>query len=155
MWTTATDDSQRVPVLGICYGAQLTGQTIWRAGGEKVIREYGRAILQRKKEDVLPRMYRHKSQVWMSHSEYDQKLPAGFELLADTESIPVAAFKNGAASKPLYGVQFHPEVYHSKERKESTPAISWINSVVVRGTGHRPTLWPIQSAALQKTNRRP
>ena len=57
----------------------------------------------------------------MSHSDTIKQLPTGFELLADTESIPVAAFKKsvkGTPDFPLYGVQFHPEVYHSKEGKK-------------------------------------
>jgi GMP synthase (glutamine-hydrolysing) len=55
----------------------------------------------------------------MSHSDTIRELPTGFELLATTESIPIAAFKkNGTSDKPLYGVQFHPEVYHSKEGKK-------------------------------------
>jgi len=61
------------------------------------------------------------SQVWMSHSDTIKELPEGFELLADTESIPIAAFRlmpNGKNEFPLYGVQFHPEVYHSTEGKK-------------------------------------
>ncbi|MEY2916974.1 MAG: glutamine-hydrolyzing synthase, partial [Bacteroidota bacterium] len=58
------------------------------------------------------------SQVWMSHSDTVKILPDGFELLGTTESIPVAAFKsNNTATFPLYGLQFHPEVYHSTEGK--------------------------------------
>jgi GMP synthase (glutamine-hydrolysing) len=82
-------------------------------------REFGRAILQRLKEDVLLRDVSPQSQVWMSHSDTIKELPEGFELLAETDSIPIAAFKkNGSGNKPLYGVQFHPEVYHSKEGKK-------------------------------------
>ncbi len=59
------------------------------------------------------------SQVWMSHSDTITQLPDGFELLATTASIPVAAFiKNENGTKPLYGLQFHPEVYHSTEGKK-------------------------------------
>lgn len=141
----------KVPVLGICYGAQLTAKQFGGLVAKSNKREYGRAILQRKKEDVLLRDVSPQSQVWMSHSDTIKELPAGFELLADTESIPVAAFKKADAgdkmsevrsqksdagsqksdslnghsdlipptsSFPLYGVQFHPEVYHSKEGKK-------------------------------------
>lgn len=109
----------RVPVLGICYGAQLTAKRFGGLVAKSNKREYGRAILQRKKEDVLLKDVSASSQVWMSHSDTIKELPAGFELLADTESIPVAAFKkNGADTYPLYGVQFHPEVYHSTEGKK-------------------------------------
>lgn len=109
----------KVPVLGVCYGAQLTAKRFGGIVAKSNKREYGRAILQRKKEDILLKDVSPQSQVWMSHSDTIKELPAGFELLADTESIPVAAFKkNGSDSNPLYGVQFHPEVYHSKEGKK-------------------------------------
>ncbi|MGB3089257.1 MAG: glutamine-hydrolyzing GMP synthase, partial [Chitinophagaceae bacterium] len=109
----------KVPVLGVCYGAQLTAKRFGGLVAKSNKREYGRAILERKKEDLLFNNVDEKSQVWMSHSDTIKELPDGFELLADTESIPVAAFKkNGTEAKALYGVQFHPEVYHSKEGKK-------------------------------------
>lgn len=112
-----------VPVLGICYGAQLTARRFGGLVAKSNKREYGRATLQIKKEDILLKDVSAQSQVWMSHSDTIKELPKGFDLLADTESIPVAAFRktaaaNGAAGFPLYGVQFHPEVYHSKEGKK-------------------------------------
>jgi GMP synthase (glutamine-hydrolysing) len=106
----------KVPVLGICYGAQLTAKHYGGLVAKSNKREYGRAILQIKKDDVLLKDVSPQSQVWMSHSDTIKELPAGFELLADTESIPVAAFRK--ADQNLYGVQFHPEVYHSKEGKK-------------------------------------
>lgn len=128
----------KVPVLGVCYGAQLTAKRFGGTVAKSNKREYGRAILERKKEDVLFNNVAEKSQVWMSHADTILEMPEGFELLATTESIPVAAFKKSevrdqksevggrAASDlrlqtcdfPLYGVQFHPEVYHSKEGKK-------------------------------------
>lgn len=111
-----------VPLLGVCYGAQLTAKRFGGRVEKSNKREYGRAILQRQKEDVLLQDVSASSQVWMSHSDTIKELPQGFELLATTESIPVAAFKkssNGTTHDfPLYGVQFHPEVYHSKEGKK-------------------------------------
>ena len=109
----------QVPVLGVCYGAQLTAKKYGGLVAKSDKREYGRAILQRKKEDILFSEVSPQSQVWMSHSDTIKQLPEGFELLADTDSIPVAAFrKSGSTGNPLYGVQFHPEVYHSKEGKK-------------------------------------
>lgn len=109
----------QVPVLGVCYGAQLTAKKYGGLVAKSDKREYGRAILQRKKEDILFSDVSDQSQVWMSHSDTIKQLPDGFELLADTDSIPVAAFrKAGIDGNPLYGVQFHPEVYHSKEGKK-------------------------------------
>lgn len=108
-----------VPVLGVCYGAQLTAKRYGGVVAKSNKREYGRAILTKTKNDSLLENVANESQVWMSHSDTIRELPEGFELLATTESIPVAAFKkNGTTDKPLYGVQFHPEVYHSKEGKK-------------------------------------
>jgi GMP synthase (glutamine-hydrolysing) len=109
----------RVPVLGVCYGAQLTAKRYGGKVEKSNKREYGRAMLHKQKEDVLFNNVVDQSQVWMSHADTILEMPAGFELLATTESIPVAAFKkNGTEANPLYGVQFHPEVYHSKEGKK-------------------------------------
>ncbi|HMU45707.1 MAG TPA: glutamine-hydrolyzing GMP synthase [Chitinophagaceae bacterium] len=109
---------QNIPVLGICYGAQLTAKRFGGLVAKSDKREYGRAILSIKKQDTILLGVSDQSQVWMSHSDTIKQLPDGFELLAVTESIPVAAFKkNGAGTQPVYGLQFHPEVYHSKEGK--------------------------------------
>ncbi len=110
---------QKVPVLGVCYGAQLTAKVFGGTVDKSNKREYGRAILQtRNGEDVLLKDMSPNSQVWMSHSDSIVTLPADFAILATTESIPVAAFKKTSSnSLPLYGLQFHPEVYHSTEGK--------------------------------------
>jgi len=110
---------EKVPVLGICYGAQLTAKRFGGRVEKSDKREFGRAQLHLTKQDVLLKNVSEKSQAWMSHSDTIKELPAGFELLANTDSIPVAAFKkNGTAAKVLYGVQFHPEVYHTTEGKK-------------------------------------
>jgi len=111
---------KKIPVLGICYGAQLTAKQFGGKVEKSNKREYGRAILQLEKEDPLLKNLLPSSQVWMSHSDTISKMPKNFELLATTDSIPVAAFKfqNDSLGKPLYGLQFHPEVYHSIEGKK-------------------------------------
>jgi GMP synthase (glutamine-hydrolysing) len=110
---------KQLPVLGICYGAQLTAKRFGGRVEKSNKREYGRAILQIEKEELLLKSVSKTSQVWMSHADTILELPEGFELLATTDSIPIAAFKkNGADTNPLYGLQFHPEVYHSKEGKQ-------------------------------------
>lgn len=106
------------PVLGICYGAQLTADFFGGEVGRSEKREYGKAFIEQNAPDdpfftgISPR-----SQVWMSHGDTILKLPEQFEILAHTESIPVAAFraKAGAFAQPAYCIQFHPEVYHSLE----------------------------------------
>lgn len=110
---------QQLPVLGICYGAQLTAKSFGGRVDKSNKREYGRAKMQQQLPDVLLNDISNDSQVWMSHSDSIVALPQGFEILATTESIPVAAFrKTGTDTKPLYGLQFHPEVYHSTEGKK-------------------------------------
>lgn len=111
--------ASKVPVLGICYGAQLTAKAFGGLVEKSEKREYGRAMLTIQQEDILLQDLPATSQVWMSHSDTIKQLPPEFELLGTTESIPVAAFKaTGKISAfPLYGLQFHPEVYHSKEGK--------------------------------------
>jgi GMP synthase (glutamine-hydrolysing) len=108
---------QKYPVLGICYGAQLTAKKFGGRVEKSDKREYGRAILHKKKNDVLLDNISVAGQVWMSHGDSIQSLPEGFEVLAVTDNIPVAAFRSTIHTKPLYGLQFHPEVYHSSEGK--------------------------------------
>jgi GMP synthase (glutamine-hydrolysing) len=109
----------KTPVLGICYGAQLTAKQYGGKVEKSNKREYGRAVLHVQKEDALFNNLIPSSQVWMSHGDSILKLPEGFELLATTDSIPVAAFtRNQNGQNPLYGLQFHPEVYHSIEGKK-------------------------------------
>jgi len=108
--------AEKVPVLGICYGAQLTAKVFGGRVDKSEKREYGRAIFEIKKEDILFKDVNSSSQVWMSHADSIIKLPEGFELLGTTDSIPVAAFKSNNGTI-LYGLQFHPEVYHSSDGK--------------------------------------
>jgi len=110
-----------VPVLGVCYGAQLLAAQNEGVVGKSSHREYGRAHLQGLAHtDPLFATIADGSQVWMSHSDSVQQLPGGFEVLAQTESIPVAAFKapGSFAQNPVYGIQFHPEVTHSTDGRQ-------------------------------------
>lgn len=104
----------RVPVLGVCYGAQLLVHT---GGGEvapSATREYGRAVLTvGAPGSPLFVGVAEQSQVWMSHGDTITAMPAGFRLLASTETVRNAAFK--IDGEETYGIQFHPEVYHTVE----------------------------------------
>ncbi|MDH3648044.1 MAG: glutamine-hydrolyzing GMP synthase [Saprospiraceae bacterium] len=107
----------QVPVLGICYGAQLMvdhfGGTVMRS--EK--REYGKAHLDKLwAEDVILDGVPNGSQVWMSHGDTITNMPEEFRLLAGTGQIDTAIYRNqnGNFDKPVYGLQFHPEVTHSE-----------------------------------------
>lgn len=110
--------NEKLPVLGVCYGAQLTAKQFGGKVANSSKREYGRALLHKQKEDTLLQNVTELSQVWMSHADTILELPTEFEVLATTENIPYAAFKKNGQSHPLYCVQFHPEVYHSIEGKK-------------------------------------
>src|SRR3984893_7385244 len=90
---------KQVPVLGVCYGAQLTTKRFGGRVEKSNKREYGRALLHKQKNDGLLHDVMEKSQVWMSHADTILELPKGFELLATTETIPVAAFKLNGSKK--------------------------------------------------------
>lgn len=109
----------QLPVLGVCYGAQLTAKLYGGRVEKSDKREYGRAFVQQLQTHPLFAGVASRTQVWMSHSDTIKALPEGFDLLANTESIPVAAFSSaaGTTAHPLVGIQFHPEVYHSAEGK--------------------------------------
>jgi GMP synthase (glutamine-hydrolysing) len=109
----------KLPVLGICYGAQMTAKIYGGKVEKSNKREYGRALLTKVKDDVLLEGVSATSQAWMSHADSILELPGEFEILATTESIPVAAFrKTTTDTYPLLALQFHPEVYHSTEGKK-------------------------------------
>jgi GMP synthase (glutamine-hydrolysing) len=108
---------KKVPVLGVCYGAQLMAQMM---GGDVLPsqhREYGRAKLEIVDEDSsLLAGLSETSQVWMSHADTIVRIPDNFRIIASTESVEVAAFK--IENELSYGIQFHPEVTHTTEGKQ-------------------------------------
>lgn len=104
----------RLPILGICYGAQFmaytNGGTVEPAG----TREYGRAHLARIDEgNPLFKDIKPGSQVWMSHGDTITSIPQNFHPIASTDSVAIAAYQ--ANDEKLWGVQFHPEVYHTED----------------------------------------
>lgn len=105
---------RNIPVLGICYGAQYLAKA---NGGEvepSKIREYGRANLM--KIDQLSNLLKGLHigcQVWMSHGDTILKLPEDYRIIASTSDVEVAGYQVG--DRPVYGIQFHPEVYHTTE----------------------------------------
>ncbi|NOZ33914.1 MAG: glutamine-hydrolyzing GMP synthase [Chlorobi bacterium] len=107
----------KIPLLGICYGAQLLAYHYGGKVAPSEHREYGRANLQIKdKSDILFKNIDNNSQVWMSHADTITEIPKDFIITGDTESIQVGAFK--IKNEKTYGLQFHPEVYHSVFGKE-------------------------------------
>ena len=106
----------KVPILGICYGAQYVADSFGGQVARSDKREYGKANLHLlKPQHPLFTGIPEGTQVWMSHGDSILEIPADYELLAVTESIPVAAYasKEGALEKMVCCVQYHPEVTHS------------------------------------------
>ena len=104
----------KYPILGICYGAQFMAYV----NGGKVepanTREYGRAHLAEfDSQNPLLKGIRKNSQVWMSHGDTITALPDNFGIIASTDKVAVAAYQ--AKNEKLWGVQFHPEVYHTED----------------------------------------
>ncbi|MGA1029743.1 MAG: glutamine-hydrolyzing GMP synthase [Flavobacteriaceae bacterium] len=106
----------KIPLLGVCYGAQYLAHFFGGNVSASNTREYGRAHLNvHVKEDPFLQGVHPQSQVWMSHSDTINELPQGGLLLASTEDVKNAAYK--LKDEKTYGIQFHPEVYHSIEGK--------------------------------------
>ena len=113
----------RLPVLGICYGAQFISHTLGGKVEKADSREYGRAHLETiDLENPLFRGFEKGSQVWMSHGDTITAIPDGFEVIGSTKDVKNAAFwcpaekiVNGQSSnsKSVWAVQFHPEVFHT------------------------------------------
>ena len=106
----------KLPLLGVCYGAQYMAL---KAGGKVApseIREYGRANLSEIGENVLFEGVSEGSQVWMSHGDTITALPKGFEVIASTQDVRVAGY--AVEGEQTFGIQFHPEVYHSTDGKQ-------------------------------------
>ena len=104
-------------MLGVCYGAQYLSQQF---GGEvkpSATREYGRAILSKVvANNPLIAGLSDRTQVWMSHGDTIVKIPENYRIIASTDTVPVAAFQ--IEGEQTWGIQFHPEVYHSTEGKQ-------------------------------------
>ncbi len=106
----------KLPLLGICFGAQFLSHNF---GGEVLpssTREYGRALISKiNANETISKGMTSGSQVWMSHGDTIKSIPENYSVFASTEDVEVAGYSiNG---EQTYGVQFHPEVYHSTEGK--------------------------------------
>ena len=109
-----SDIKGRIPLLGVCFGAQFMAKNF---GGEVLpssIREYGRANLSYvDQKNSLTKDLSNGSQVWMSHGDTIKKVPDNYSVIASTSDVEVAAYQ--VQGENTYGIQFHPEVYHSLE----------------------------------------
>lgn len=99
-----------VPLLGICYGMQALSVAMGGKVAHSEKREYGHAIVTCQGKDELWHGLKTEQRVWMSHQDRVEKVPKDFIVLGETESCPAAMRHK---DRPLYGVQFHPEVHHT------------------------------------------
>lgn len=108
---------KKFPLLGICYGAQYMAHKNGGVVAPSEIREYGRANLSfiNKKNPLLKNL-KEKTQVWMSHGDTIMTLPANFKIIASTSDVAVAGYE--IEGEKTFGIQFHPEVYHTTEGAE-------------------------------------
>lgn len=101
-----------IPVLGICYGCQLMAWMMEGSVTTAPVSEYGKITITVEGDSPLFKEVPNESVVWMSHTDYIDSVPDGFEVIAHSKDCPCAAMQNIA--KGLYAVQFHPEVTHSE-----------------------------------------
>ena len=106
----------KLPLLGVCFGAQYLAHTNGGRVLPSKIREYGRANLNFiNSENPLLKEVSTNSQVWMSHGDTIESIPSNFECIASTSDVKIAGFQ--IQNELTFGIQFHPEVYHSTEGK--------------------------------------
>ncbi|HOI32075.1 MAG TPA: glutamine-hydrolyzing GMP synthase, partial [Bacteroidales bacterium] len=104
----------KIPLLGVCYGAQYLAQADGGLVEPSKIREYGRARLSFIDQNcALVNSMQNGSQVWMSHGDTILNLPSDFEIIASTNDVQVGGYQ--IKGEKSFGIQFHPEVYHSTE----------------------------------------
>ena len=101
-----------IPILGICYGSQLMAYSLGGHVDTAPTREYGKTEVTVKTSKLFEGVD-EKTICWMSHTDYIDKVPEGFEITAYSDACPCAAYEN--AEKKLYSVQFHPEVNHTEQ----------------------------------------
>ncbi|MBP3683184.1 MAG: glutamine-hydrolyzing GMP synthase, partial [Rikenellaceae bacterium] len=118
------------PLLGVCYGAQYLSHNFGGEVAPSGTREYGRAMLTvAEPNDPLLKGLSATTQVWMSHGDTIVRVPENYKIIASTESVRVAAYH--IAGEQTWGIQFHPEVYHSTEGKQL------LQNFVVGVCGHK------------------
>ncbi len=131
-----------IPILGICYGMQVTALLLGgRIAGSRT-REYGHARLERMGRSPLFAGIPKKTRAWMSHGDSLARLPRGFKVIGRTETLPRAAIGNDRHC--IYGVQFHPEVEHTEQGR------AVLANFLFRIAGCKPG-WTMKSFVAEKT----
>ncbi|MEM3624250.1 MAG: glutamine-hydrolyzing GMP synthase [Nitrososphaerales archaeon] len=101
-----------IPILGICYGMQIIAYILGGSVKKGKKREYGKTELIIKDKSDLFQGFNDKTIVWMSHGDYVDSVPKGFDVIAESENSPIAAMRS--KDKKIFGLQFHPEVFHTE-----------------------------------------
>jgi GMP synthase (glutamine-hydrolysing) len=107
-----------IPILGICYGLQLLCNEFKCNIGQSNSREYGHSLITLQNKSTLFRGIKKNNQVWMSHGDHIEKVPKNFMITSLSNKGIISSIEN--KNKKIFGLQFHPEVYHSLEGKEIT-----------------------------------
>ena len=121
-----------VPILGICFGHQILSKELGGKVKKSVHREFGLAQIIKKKDSLLIKNFfdrKNKNNVWMSHADQVSKMPKGFNIVASSKNSKLAIIEN--SKYKFYGVQFHPEVTHIKNKKLPSkvfPFLVWVTS---------------------------
>lgn len=124
----------KVPLLGICYGFQTIAQALGGRVDQSGLREYGRTPVTVEADSVLFAGQPDQQNVWMSHSDRCEAMPAGFQVTASSPQAPIAAFE--CAADRIFGVQWHPEVLHTEFGQKQ------LENFLYRGAGIEPTWRP-------------
>ena len=102
-----------IPILGICYGAQLMAQALGGKVEKSETREYGKTEIECNPSSLVFHAGRSKTVTWMSHTDYIAKVPHGFKVTAISEGCPVVAMED--IKRKFFALQFHPEVNHTEQ----------------------------------------
>ena len=105
----------KIPILGICYGLQLLCHEFKGVVRQSTLREYGHSTIILKNKSLLFDKVKNKNQVWMSHGDHIEKIPHGFVITSLSNQKVISSIEN--KKKNIFGLQFHPEVYHSLDGK--------------------------------------
>ena len=138
-----------IPVLGLCYGAQLMQHVLGGKVERADVREYGKSILlvDQPKSKILKGVP-ETSTVWMSHFDYISKIAPGFEITTHTKDCPVASCED--KEKDLYAIQFHPEVLHSEYGKTMLSDSSVAAVLLSKAIGNQLTCVFVDHGLLRK-----
>jgi len=102
-----------IPILGLCYGAQMMTYQFGGKVNTAPVSEYGKTLVRVNNKETILKNVKDETVCWMSHTDYIEKVPKDFDIIANTDNCPVAVMEN--RKDKLYAIQFHPEVNHTEE----------------------------------------